>query len=129
MSFIFLYIVVISVFIRVYLYVCFKLSPGFYMSVYDFSLINKKGVAQSLSEFKDKVLLIVNTASKCGFTPQYDGLEAIYEKYKEQGLVIIGVPCNQFGEQEPGTNNDVQEFCRINYGVTFPGYGQSRSKR
>lgn len=90
------------------------------MSVYNFSLINKLGQEQSLKEFEGKVLVIVNTASKCGFTPQYDGLEELYKEYKEQGLEIIAVPSNQFGDQEPGSNDEVQSFCRLNFGVTFP---------
>ncbi len=73
-----------------------------------------------LSQFKGKVLLIVNTASKCGFTPQYNGLEALYKKYQDAGLVIIGVPSNDFGKQEPGTSEEIASFCKINYGVTFP---------
>lgn len=90
------------------------------MSVYNYSLINKNGQEQSLKDFEGKVLVIVNTASKCGFTPQYDGLEALYKEYKDQGLEIIAVPSNQFGEQEPGSNEEVQSFCKLNFGVTFP---------
>ena len=74
----------------------------------------------SMSEYKGKTIIIVNTASKCGFTPQFEGLEKLYEKYKDQELVILGFPCNQFGKQEPGVGEEIQEFCQINYGVTFP---------
>lgn len=74
----------------------------------------------SLSEFKGHVILVVNTASKCGFTPQYEGLEKLYQKYKDQGFDIIGVPSNDFGNQEPGDSNEIADFCKINYGVTFP---------
>ncbi len=72
------------------------------------------------AQYEGKILMIVNTASKCGFTPQYDGLEALYQQYKEQGLVIIGFPCDQFMHQEPGSDEEIAEFCRINHGVTFP---------
>ena len=89
-------------------------------SIYDFKALNNKGVEVDFSQYEGKVLMIVNTASKCGFTPQYDGLEALYEKYKDQGLVIIGFPCDQFAHQEPGTNEEIAEFCRLNHGVTFP---------
>ncbi len=90
------------------------------MSIYDFSLVQKNGSELSLSEFKNQVLILVNTASKCGFTPQYDGLEALYKKYQDKGLVIVAIPSNEFGEQEPGTNDDIQHFCKVNFGVTFP---------
>lgn len=89
------------------------------MSVYDFSAITIDGREISLEQYKGKVLIIVNTASKCGFTPQYEGLEEIYRKYKSKGLEILGFPSNQFAEQEPGTNKEVEEFCKVNYGVSF----------
>ena len=89
-------------------------------TIYDFTALSNKGKEVNFADYKGKVLLIVNTASKCGFTPQYDGLEALYKKYKDQGLVIIGFPCDQFGHQEPGTDEQIEEFCRLNHGVTFP---------
>ncbi|MBP5559471.1 MAG: glutathione peroxidase [Bacteroidales bacterium] len=88
--------------------------------IYDFKTTGNKGAEFDFAQFEGKVLLIVNTASKCGFTPQYDGLEALYQKYKDQGLVIVGFPCDQFAGQEPGSNEQIEEFCRINHGVTFP---------
>ncbi len=78
------------------------------------------GQMKQLSDYQNKVILIVNTASKCGFTPQYQSLEELYNKYKDQGLVILGFPCNQFGRQEPGDSNEIGAFCEKNYGVTFP---------
>lgn len=89
-------------------------------TIYDFTAKSNKGKEVDLSQFKGQVLLIVNTASKCGFTPQYKGLEDLYKKYKGQGLAIIGFPCDQFGHQEPGNNEEIASFCEMNYGVTFP---------
>ena len=88
--------------------------------IYDFKALNNKGFDVDFAQFEGKVLMIVNTASKCGFTPQYDGLEALYQKYKDQGFVIVGFPCDQFAHQEPGSDEQIAEFCRINHGVTFP---------
>ena len=95
------------------------------MSIYDFELETIKGEQTSMEAYKGEVLLVVNTASKCGFTPQYADLQKLYEKYKDQGLEILGFPSNQFGEQEPGANSDVQSFCQINYGVTFPLFAKT----
>lgn len=89
-------------------------------TVYDFEGSAINGESISLEKYKGKVLLIVNTASKCGFTPQYTGLEELYKTYKDRGLEVLGFPCNQFGNQEPGTNDDVASFCELNFGVTFP---------
>lgn len=95
------------------------------MSIYDYELETIKGEQTTLEAYKDKVLVIVNTASKCGFTPQYTDLQKLYEQYREQGLEILGFPSNQFGEQEPGANSDVQTFCQLNYGVTFPLFAKT----
>jgi len=89
-------------------------------SAYDFAFETLDGKPLPLSQFNGKVILLVNTASKCGFTPQYKGLEALYNSYKDQGLVIIGVPSNDFGGQEPGSAQEIKSFCQLNYGVTFP---------
>ena len=88
--------------------------------VYDFKTTGNKGAEVDFAQFEGKVLMVVNTASKCGFTPQYDGLEALYQAYKDKGLVIVGFPCDQFAGQEPGSNEEIAEFCRLNHGVTFP---------
>jgi glutathione peroxidase len=88
--------------------------------IYDFSVKDIHGKEQKLDRYKDKVMLIVNVASKCGFTPQYKGLEAVYEKLHSRGLEVLGFPCNQFGAQEPGTEKEIESFCELNYGVTFP---------
>ena len=87
--------------------------------IYDFKALTNKGVEMDLAQFEGKVLLIVNTASKCGLTPQYDGLETLYQRYKDRGLVILGFPCDQFAHQEPGSDAEIAEFCRLNHGVTF----------
>ena len=89
-------------------------------SIYDLKAVSNKGAEVDFAQFEGKVLLIVNTASKCGFTPQYDGLEALYQKHKDKGLVILGFPCDQFAHQEPGSDEQIAEFCRLNHGVTFP---------
>ena len=90
------------------------------MSVYDFEAKSIDGVDTPLEQFKGSVLLIVNVASECGFTPQYEGLEALYRKFKDQGFQILGFPCNQFGHQEPGSESAIKAFCERRFGVTFP---------
>ncbi|WP_424766559.1 glutathione peroxidase [Paenibacillus sp. sgz302251] len=95
------------------------------MSIHSFEVETIHGEQVSMEQYKGKVLVVVNTASKCGFTPQYADLQKLYVEYKEQGLEILGFPSNQFGEQEPGANSDVQSFCEINYGVTFPLFAKT----
>lgn len=90
------------------------------MSIYDFTMRDSFGDDIPLSIYKGKVLLIVNTASKCGFTPQFQGLQELYDTYAQQGLEVLGFPCNQFAGQDPGSNEEIRNFCQINYGVTFP---------
>jgi glutathione peroxidase len=90
------------------------------VSVYDFPVKTLSGEPSSLGELAGKTLLIVNVASKCGLTPQYEGLERIHERYRDRGFSVVGFPCNQFGAQEPGTAGEIAEFCSVNYGVSFP---------
>jgi len=92
--------------------------------IYTIPVTTITGEVQKLDDYSDKVILIVNVASKCGFTRQYDGLEKLYKKYKEKGFVVLGFPCNQFGGQEPGTNTEIANFCRLNYGVSFPMFAK-----
>lgn len=93
-------------------------------TVYDFSVETIMGLPQSLEDYRGNVLLIANTASKCGFTPQFAGLEALYQRYKDRGFVVLGFPCNQFNEQDPGSNEEILSFCQVNYGVSFPMFGK-----
>jgi glutathione peroxidase len=93
-------------------------------AIYDFSAKTLAGKDASLADYKDQTLLIVNTASKCGFTPQYEGLEKLYETLHPKGFTVLGFPCNQFGAQEPGSADDIGQFCQVNYGVTFPMFAK-----
>lgn len=93
-------------------------------SVYDFKAQTLQGKEVSLADYRGQVLLIVNTASKCGFTPQYEGLENLYEELHSKGLTILGFPCNQFGSQEPGGADEIGQFCQVNYGVSFPMFAK-----
>jgi len=93
-------------------------------TIYDFEIKTITGTETTLQEYKGKVMLIVNVASKCGYTPQYDGLESLYKKYQDKGFVVLGFPCNQFGSQEPASESEIQNFCRVNFGVTFPMFAK-----
>ena len=93
-------------------------------SIYDFTAKSLSGKDVSLGDYRGQVLLIVNTASKCGFTPQYEGLEKLHEELHPKGLTVLGFPCNQFGHQEPGSENEIGEFCQVNYGVSFPMFAK-----
>ena len=97
--------------------------------LYQFSATSLQGEAVPLSRYRGQVVLVVNTASRCGFTPQYAGLEELYRRYKDQGLVILGFPCNQFGQQEPGDATAIREQCLLNYGVSFPMFAKLAVKR
>lgn len=90
------------------------------MNIYDFKVLNRKGEEVALSDYEGQVVLIINSATQCGFTPQYDALQDLYEKYAEEGFVILDFPCNQFGSQAPGSDEEIYSFCDSNYGVTFP---------
>ncbi|MDA3130524.1 glutathione peroxidase [Aliibacillus thermotolerans] len=94
------------------------------MSIYDYTVTTIHGEEKSLKNYEGQVLLIVNTASKCGFTPQFEELQQLYEKYRNEGFVVLGFPCNQFGNQDPGTNEEIESFCKMNYGVTFPMFAK-----
>jgi len=94
------------------------------MSIYDYNATSIGGEEVSLADFKDKVVLIVNTASKCGFTPQFEGLENLHQELQDEGLVVLGFPCNQFGKQDPGSDGQIEEFCQLNYGVSFPMFSK-----
>jgi len=93
-------------------------------SFFDFNVKDSQTADYSLAQHKGKVVLVVNVASKCGFTPQYKGLEGVYQQFKNENFIILGFPCNQFGAQEPGSNSEIQSFCELNYGVTFPVLGK-----
>ena len=94
------------------------------MNLYDIDLVTIDGKPQKMDDYRRKTLLIVNVASKCGFTPQYEGLQALYDKFKDRGLVVLGFPCNQFGQQEPSGEAEIERFCTGNYGVTFPMFAK-----
>ncbi|EGL81345.1 glutathione peroxidase [Caldalkalibacillus thermarum TA2.A1] len=98
------------------------------MSIFDYSACSINGTKQSLAAYKGQVVLIVNTASRCGFTPQYSGLEKLYQTYKDRGFVVLGFPCNQFMNQEPGTEEEILSFCQTNYQVSFPMFAKVKVK-
>jgi glutathione peroxidase len=89
-------------------------------NIYDLSFVNNRGENVSLADYSGKPILVVNTASKCGFTPQYEGLQKLHEEFRSQGLIVLGFPCDQFAHQEPGDDAQIDEFCKVNYGVDFP---------
>ena len=95
------------------------------MSIYDYSIVNRNGKEIKLNDYKGKVLIIVNTATGCGFTPQYEGLEKLYKEYHEKGLEIIDIPCNQFGNQAPGTDDEIHEFCALKYNTSFDQFAKA----
>jgi glutathione peroxidase len=102
-----------------------KVKAGeFFMTIHSFKVKDALGLEKALSDYQGKVLLIVNTASKCGHTPQYAGLQTLYSALKDKGFEILAFPCDQFGHQEPGTNEEIQQFCQLNYGVTFPVFAK-----
>ena len=106
------------------LFALFAFSGMAQKNVYDFKVKDENGRMVSLSKYRGKVLLIVNTATQCGLTPQYKPLQALYDKYRDKGLVVLGFPCNQFKGQAPGTNKEIRQFCEANYGVTFPQFAK-----
>lgn len=94
------------------------------MTIYDYSMDKIDGTSQSLNNYQGKIILIVNTASKCGFTKQFEGLETLYNRYKDKDFIILGFPCNQFMRQDPKSNEEILDFCQLNYGVTFPMFAK-----
>ena len=100
------------------------MKDGDYMSIYEYTVKNRNGEDVSLNDFKDKVLIIVNTATGCGFTPQYEGLEKLYKQYHDKGLEILDFPCNQFGNQAPGTDDEIHEFCSLKYNTSFDQFSK-----
>ncbi len=114
-------LIALIIFLAIFTTNCFANNNGDKMtgSIYDFTVKTNDGKDKSFEDYRGKVLLVVNVASKCGFTPQYKGLEELYDKYSSKGLEILAFPCNQFGKQEPGTNSEIAEFCSTNYGVSF----------
>ncbi|WP_018932033.1 glutathione peroxidase [Gracilibacillus lacisalsi] len=94
------------------------------MALFDFTIETVNGEEKTVNDYKAKAMIVVNTASKCGFTPQFDGLQELYDKYKDDGLEILGFPCNQFMNQEPGSSEEAEEYCRLNYGVSFPMFAK-----
>ena len=116
---------ILSVFILIFIFSLSMVADSEKSSsIYDFIVRDIDGKDVKLSEYQGKVLLIVNVASKCGNTPQYEGLQKIYEEYKEMGLLVLGFPANNFGNQEPGSDQEIKEFCTLNYGVTFPMFSK-----
>lgn len=106
--------------ISVFCFVPMQMFGDGTMNIYDFTVTDMKGNSVSLGEYRGSAVMIVNVASKCGFTPQYEGLQTLYERYKDRGFVILGFPANNFLGQEPGSNEEIAQFCSLNYGVTFP---------
>jgi glutathione peroxidase len=119
-----LLIILVVLSVSTIIYSATKSEDKMSKTVYDFTVTTINGEEKSLADFEGKVLLIVNTASNCGFTPQYRGLQELYNKYNKQGLEILGFPCNQFGGQEPGSDEEIKEFCDLNYSVTFPMFSK-----
>ena len=105
------------------------LQKEYIMTFYNFEAKKLNGETVSMKKYEGKTIVVVNTASKCGFTPQYEGLEKLYQQYKDDGLVILGFPCNQFGNQESGSSDELEEFCQINYGVSVPLFEKIHDNR
>src|SRR5690606_19535878 len=106
--------------VHLYRPLSYMADPVMSNELFDIPCTTNQGQTKTLGDFPAKALLVVNTASKCGFTPQYQGLEKLWQQYRDQGLVVLGFPCDQFGHQEPGSDAQISEFCELNYGVSFP---------